>query len=338
MKSSVIILQIAFLVCSIAAFGQVGRGGSPIPPIHDLQFVSESKWYAADKIGLWLTENSGTTWQLALKTPDSDAAWHGVSCMSFPDERNGFVVADQKLYSTSDGNRWQFISGLSDTVSSCFFLDSQHGWISSSKWPRKDPPKSIPTISKSGDGGRTWKEQWRGNFGLSDKPLVRSMFFVDSLHGWAVGDQIILRTEDGGDTWIPRSSRGDEFIDVEFSSEKYGWISAGSSSTYLVTTTGGTTWSSAPMPRSDDSGPVRLVKTPSQSWVAYGKELSYSADGRNWIRIHIDDVSDWQWVRAFRSGVVIAVGEKYLPAPALTFATSYDGGRTWSSLHQEASK
>ncbi|MCL4548681.1 MAG: YCF48-related protein, partial [Bacteroidetes bacterium] len=73
---------------------------------------------------------------------------------------------------------------------------------------------------------------------------LQDICFVDTLHGWAVGDNAtILLTNDGGENWIKLLSPL-EFIalkKVQFVSETVGFIiSTGGS--FLSTTDGGINW------------------------------------------------------------------------------------------------
>lgn len=317
-------------ICCTSALAQ-----SPVPPVHHLYFASQSTVYAADKNGLWWSDNFARNWKLVLKTPDSSVAWHGVSCISLPNQNAGFVVADQKLFFTGNGSDFQLISVLPAAVTSCFFLDAQHGWIASSEWPEKMPQQSIPSLSRTEDGGRTWKKQWSWQKQPIEKALLRAMYFSDRMHGWAAGDQIIVRTEDGGTTWTPSLFSDAEFVDIRFSNQRLGWATTVSSSQYFVTANGGKTWNAAPGPPAADDSSANVVRSSDGRWFAAAKDLFQSADGRHWKRVQSDETSDWQWVRVFQDDIVIAAGEKYLPSPTLTFATSNDGGRTWrSSLTQ----
>jgi len=76
-----------------------------------------------------------------------------------------------------------------------------------------------------------------------DKTL-NDIYFVDTLHGWAVGDSaIIIATTDGGETWQRQNSPVDTVIlkKVFFVNENVGYT-VGMSGTILSTKDGGTTW------------------------------------------------------------------------------------------------
>jgi len=66
---------------------------------------------------------------------------------------------------------------------------------------------------------------------------------LDINNGWVVGNLgTILKTTDGGNTWIPKTS--DTFVDLEgvyFIDSNLGWI-VGEGGLILATSDGGNTW------------------------------------------------------------------------------------------------
>ena len=102
-------------------------------------------------------------------------------------------------------------------------------------------------VLRSKDKGKTWQEQ-----NLSDA-LYRDLYFLDSLHGWLVGERdergIILHTTDGGETWVNQSpppptpaSEPVSYLKVHFANRRYGMILA-EKGYLLATYDGGITWS-----------------------------------------------------------------------------------------------
>ncbi|HJN05816.1 MAG TPA: YCF48-related protein, partial [Bacteroidales bacterium] len=80
--------------------------------------------------------------------------------------------------------------------------------------------------------------------------FLRSVYFTDSLTGWAVGDSgIIVHTMDGGGNWmIQESNTANDIVDVFFLNSQLGWASSFNYSTppygtlLLKTTNGGIDW------------------------------------------------------------------------------------------------
>lgn len=99
----------------------------------------------------------------------------------------------------------------------------------------------------------------QGSWDRIDVPTqqyLRSVYFVDSLTGWAVGDSgIIIHTLDGGDNWIIQESNTEnEIVDVFFLNSQVGWASSFNYSTppygtlLLKTNNGGNDWVNEPYP------------------------------------------------------------------------------------------
>ncbi|NIT36854.1 MAG: M20/M25/M40 family metallo-hydrolase [candidate division Zixibacteria bacterium] len=95
------------------------------------------------------------------------------------------------------------------------------------------------------------------SFGLSPRYDVfitahdfDSCFFVPGTkRGWVVGASgLILRTGDGGSSWVVQKSGTDEeLVDVFFYDATYGWI-VGANGTVLQTADGGSSWRRLPKP------------------------------------------------------------------------------------------
>ena len=88
----------------------------------------------------------------------------------------------------------------------------------------------------------TWTAQSSGT-----NDWLNDVHFVDSLTGWAVGDNgTIVATIDGGETWTTQTSGTTERLRaVFFLSDTLGWVAGGqsaSSVTLLTTEDGGASW------------------------------------------------------------------------------------------------
>jgi photosystem II stability/assembly factor-like uncharacterized protein len=204
-----------------------------------------------DKLRGWVVGDFGTI----LATTDGGATWHEqfpqagtrvqLVAVAFPDSLHGWAVGGSTrgvLLSTSDGGvSWntqhlgtpQYLNGVS-------FPDPLSGWIIG----------DFGTLFETSDGGTVWREQ---NLALAsttqqnpslqrlvDSTCVR---FVDSSHGWVVGDfGSVQATTDGGVTWQVQDSTTDKaLLSASFTDTSYGWA-VGDSGTIVATTNGGATW------------------------------------------------------------------------------------------------
>jgi photosystem II stability/assembly factor-like uncharacterized protein len=101
---------------------------------------------------------------------------------------------------------------------------------------------NMQTILKSINGAANWAIM-RDTAG----PVLRSVYFIDSLRGTAVGDTgTILRTIDGGTTWTAVAAQvQSNFNSIAFINADTGYIAGGikgAMQTILRTTDGGATW------------------------------------------------------------------------------------------------
>jgi photosystem II stability/assembly factor-like uncharacterized protein len=82
--------------------------------------------------------------------------------------------------------------------------------------------------------------------------FLTSVYFVDSLYGWAVGDSgTIIHSYDGGNNWVFQNSKTEnKIVDVFFLNRELGWASSWNTSSIpfgtiiLKTTDGGQSWRS----------------------------------------------------------------------------------------------
>jgi len=208
--------------------------------IHTLFFI--------DSLNGWLTAHHTTipwpTLGLIYNTTDGGDTWINqysdstkhIIGISFVDEHNGWISGrDGLILHTSDGgNSWdEQESGVSIVLSSINFTDQNNGWAVG----------QLGTILHTTDGGENWLPQENPAIDTYD---FLSVSFVDSEHGWVVGNRfqgyIILYTDDGGETWITEESRPyGELSKVQFVDQENGWA-VGVCGTILHADNGGITW------------------------------------------------------------------------------------------------
>jgi len=158
----------------------------------------------------------------------------------------GFDIPGGLLGRTTDGGRtWRFTSGLDgrpagkarQSLAAVHFFDQRRGLVATDNG----------AILLTSDAGDTWEAadvQRRTR-------AIASIFFLNDQRGWALGNDGVLRTDDGGRTWTPMtaeeggrrvSGRAMHFVDAAT-----GWI-AGMHASLLRTTDGGVTWDPAAIP------------------------------------------------------------------------------------------
>jgi len=144
----------------------------------------------------------------------------------------------------------------------------------------------------------------QGTWERIDSPtdqFLKSVYFVDSLYGWAVGySGTIIHTSDGGDNWIVQDSKIDyEIVDVFFLNRILGWASAWNytnipfGTLLLKTTDGGLNWTAEPY-REDNLFMTNILFMDSLNGWMGGRPhalLRTTDGGVTWEQAHIDTMT-----------------------------------------------
>ena len=174
--------------------------------LYDVYFINpQTGWIVGDYGLARYTNNGGETW----KSTNEKFREHALRGVFFLDSQTGWIVTyEGYIYQTLDGGQnWTRKRPVGYELTSVYFIDRQNGWITGNK----------RTILRSQDGGESWKyitegsnERHETSYGqrlkTGDEPLhsfiLFEMSFVSDQTGWIVGDLgVILKTEDGGNTW-----------------------------------------------------------------------------------------------------------------------------------------
>lgn len=181
----------------------------------------------------------------------------------------------------------------------------------------------------SEDQGRSWIQQR-----TPTRVPLTGVWFHDRNLGWAVGhDAVILRTEDGGESWCrvhfaPELER--PLFDVWFADASNG-IAVGAYGYLLRSTDGGLTWTEETLDIIEDGAGDEI---PGEEEYAEDDEFGdeeYADDDGAWDDDSwMDDgvAADLHLNRIFRD----ATGGLYVAAEAGAILRSDDQGRTWLAL------
>lgn len=151
------------------------------------------------------TSDSGKTWD-SIKAPEPPGLpkW-GMADVACPSPNIFFCLTSWKdvtvlARSDNGGQSWTYMPLSPIRHELIYFSSKDSGWMISIP-DRADKKGARDVLSRTTDGGVTWKAvidsetSIGARFGLSD------LSFADSLHGLVVGTEKVFRTSDGGKTW-----------------------------------------------------------------------------------------------------------------------------------------
>ena len=167
----------------------------------------------------------------------------------FTSSDNGWVAGDNGfLASTTDGGRtWnKYPLNTTEDINEIYFRNDKNGYLVAGR-------KMFITR----DAGKTWQDiniYRAGEFGAG-RPEFLSIRFSDKNRGYVIGsvlrksgddevvvDSLLMRTEDGGETWhritVPTKT---ELFHLVFQGNSKGWI-VGDNGVILASTDEGNTW------------------------------------------------------------------------------------------------
>lgn len=295
---------------------------NPEPTLKDLldvYFVSETRgWVVGKKSLIMHTNDGGENWEIQNSDVDGN-----INAVQFVDENEGWAVSWNYIYHTTDGGEvWdkQFAPYWLCDLTDVFFLNHDLGWIVG----------TYGLIMKTENGGETWSKVSGGN--SSDPKYLRRVYFVDELHGWAVGSPslfsggLVLRTVDGGETWTETSPHNIDVLEsVYFADSLKGWI-CGRNGEFYHSDDGGITWTKIPFGnRSFDD---IYFFNQNNGILIHGNEAILSFDGgQTWdSTIYISSSYSSRRFGAYGENFGAVVGAYG------SMAKTLDGGSSWDSM------
>jgi len=165
----------------------------------------------------------------------------------FTSAEKGWIAGDNGyLAFTQDGGKtWlKYPINTTENINEIYFRNSDNGYLVAGK-----------KVFLTKDGGNTWRETviYRPDEFKNWTPEFLSIRFADKKRGFAIGsvlnrkgdaviDSLVMKTQDGGETWrrvfVPSKT---ELFHVDFDGSSRGWI-VGDKGLILATDDGGETW------------------------------------------------------------------------------------------------
>ncbi len=296
------------------------------------------------------TSDGGNTW-VSQSYPASQPA--GMSGISFINSSAGVAVGQATgktaFYTTDGGATWTAGAGLSGTINSVQMVDASTGYaVSGGNGGNGD----IGAIFKTTDGGASWTTNC-GNCTVSGitGTDIRSVFFVDSLHGFAAGAYSndtkgrLLETTDGGSTW---SCSSDSSLLGPLSAVTVIGGANGAAHKVVAVGSGGVILAAANVQWSDSAdtvatalaaGSVPSGTAASLATVAFpgGGSTGFAAGSGGAVTKTTDSGSTWT-LAAGSAGAASVYGSSFINAStgwmvgsSGTVVKTTDGGITWAS-------
>ncbi|HEY4004121.1 MAG TPA: YCF48-related protein [Pseudonocardia sp.] len=225
----------------------------------DIWFVDPLRGWAVNSNGQILHTTDGFA-SYQEQFHDEDVY---LRCVGFADPTHGWVgtltPGRQLLHTTDGGATWADVVGLPafapPAVCGLSVVDANVVYASGTNYPNR-PARMMRTL----DGAATW-EAWDM---APHATLLIDNYFTDVDHGWVVGGKatvpnpgredvraVVLRTEDGGRTWVDRAAPlaaqlplGEWGWKIHFIDDRVGYVALESfeRGAILKTTDGGDSW------------------------------------------------------------------------------------------------
>ncbi len=213
-------------------------------------------WCTANEGTILNTTNGGNTW-----TPQNSGTTGTLYSVRFTDNNNGWAAGwnGTILHTSNGGQTWiPQISGTNAFLYTVFFVNSNTGWAGG----------EYGTLLLTRNGGLTWTKTVVAT--SENYSTIEKLFFLDEKTGWCIGDWI-MKTTDGGETWVRQFGNMSEFYgygslnSVYFVTDQTGYISAGNGKV-LKTTDGGNSWGITSVGNTSSYTDLRFVD-PLTGWI-----------------------------------------------------------------------
>lgn len=176
--------------------------------INSVKFINNNTgWVVSSSGNISKTINGGYTWMSQFSSVSSS-----LNALDFFDEFNGVVAGASGviLRTTNSGLNWAQVN--SNTVSIFSSIDLQpngEGFVSGNSG----------LILKTSNYGQNWVILSSGT-----NNNLKSINITIGNNAWVVGDSVVLKTTDGGNSWITKIADTYLYSSVHFINTQTGWL------------------------------------------------------------------------------------------------------------------
>jgi photosystem II stability/assembly factor-like uncharacterized protein len=277
---------------------------------------------------LLLTIDGGITWTQKASANDF------LNGISFVDSQYGWAVGGSGghqglLLSTTDGGVTWSSTTIPMSGYAVAFADRMHGWIAG--YTDLSDSSVAHIVIATSDGGITWTTAWTGS------DLLHSLTLVDAHHVRAVGNGVVVGTDDGTSWSVFVKGGTNNLRGAVFSDAMTGWavgasiyaegrVFSGRQGVIVHSVDGGHTWTKQPYQNIGEAVSIALIDADHLVAVGLAGEIMFTGNGgKTWSRATRGMNTDWFTVKfcSANDGWAAATG---------VFLATHDGGQTWQDL------
>ncbi|HEX8196089.1 MAG TPA: hypothetical protein VF571_07875 [Pyrinomonadaceae bacterium] len=303
------------------------------------RILNQNEWMIADGKVVWITHNGGQSWEKSFEPSDSDQKPVNIRGLSFSDKETVFAATDDSLFRSDNfGETWYKQGELNFSANSIFFLNNKDGWaVATSFKDKMKASENVPlyegSIYSTNNGGISWtKNKIDGIEVLSkrfNKWSLSDIIAFDSGKGFAVGDGIILQTDNYGENWNIADAEKYKYYKLGYLNEKVIWaVTTGGYREFSLTTDGGNKWQTISIPEANRDT-AQFVEFLDEKTALVGLNDLYviTTYGKKWSKI--ENPFYIYYVESKKDGSLMALARDEKRSFALY---SIDKGKTWKSF------
>lgn len=291
--------------------------------LSSLQTIDANTFVAAGGCTLLRSDNAGDSFSELRFTP-SRACASPLAAFSFAGKDVGYLLrADGSVLRTTDGGQ-RFASRASLPSGGGAATPPNDLWASGPDTAVAVTGADVTgRVYRTNDGGATWNQ-------VGSAHALKSLFFVSSMVGYAVGDHSVLKTTDGGATWADQPDPGAILNLVRCADEQHCVVVAGDGNVEY-TDDGFATLQPATRPAGGTTrvGAIAASYSSATRAVAVGGTGSTSTSddaGKTFAEVSSTLTGTYHHLRATSPSVA------YAPGAAGSVARTTDGGRSWTAV------